>query len=78
MLFDPSFSTGIVKLVAMKIGVKIFVEIRTLRFEDRKYKRQKLVYGKKKKRKIYLSSYDTTFALDEALGVKRRYVLAIW
>lgn len=39
MLFDPSFSTGIVKLVAMKIGVKIFVEIRTLRFEDRKYKR---------------------------------------
>lgn len=50
MLFDPSFSTGIVKLVAMKI-VKIFVEIRTLRFEDRKYKRQKLVYGKKKKKK---------------------------
>lgn len=51
MLFDPSFSTDIVKLVAMKIGVKIFVEIRTLRFEDRKYKRQKLVYGKKKKKK---------------------------
>lgn len=27
MLFDPSFFTGIVKLVAMKIGIKIFVEI---------------------------------------------------
>lgn len=51
MLFDPSFSTDILKLVAMKIGVKTFVEIRTLRFEDRKYKRQKLVYGKKKKKK---------------------------
>lgn len=54
MLFDPSFSTGIVKLVAMKIGVKIFVEIRTLRFEDRKYKRQKLVYGKKKKKNLFI------------------------
>lgn len=54
MLFDPSFSTGIVKLVAMKIGVKIFVEIRTLRFEDRKYKRQKLVYGKKRKKNLFI------------------------
>lgn len=54
MLFDPSFSTDIVKLVAMKIGVKIFVEIRTLRFEDRKYKRQKLVYGKKRKKNLFI------------------------
>lgn len=54
MLFDPSFSTDILKLVAMKIGVKIFVEIRTLRFEDRKYKRQKLVYGKKKKKNLFI------------------------
>lgn len=54
MLFDPSFSTGIVKLVAMKIGVKIFVEIRTLRFEDREYKRQKLVYGKKRKKNLFI------------------------
>lgn len=54
MLFDPSFSTGIVKLVAMKIGVKIFMEIRTLRFEDRKYKRQKLVYGKKRKKNLFI------------------------
>lgn len=54
MLFDPSFSTGIVKLVAMKIGVKTFVEIRTLRFEDRKYKRQKLVYGKKRKKNLFI------------------------
>lgn len=44
MLFE--FST-IVKLVVMKIGVKIFVEIHfTLR-----NKRQKLVYEKKKKKK---------------------------
>lgn len=43
MLFE--FST-IVKLVVMKIGVKIFVEIHfTLR-----NKRQKLVYEKKKKK----------------------------
>lgn len=54
MLFDPSFSTGIVKLVAMKIGVKIFMEIRTLRFEDREYKRQKLVYGKKRKKNLFI------------------------
>lgn len=54
MLFDPSFSTGIVKLVAMKIGVKTFMEIRTLRFEDRKYKRQKLVYGKKRKKNLFI------------------------
>lgn len=54
MLFDPSFSTDIVKLVAMKIGVKTFVEIRTLRFEDRKYKRQKLVYGKKRKKNLFI------------------------
>lgn len=59
MLFDPSFSTGIVKLVAMKIGVKIFVEIRTLRFEDRKYKRQKLVYGKKKKKEKFIYRVTT-------------------
>lgn len=54
MLFDPSFSTDIVKLVAMKIGVKKFVEIRTLRFEDREYKRQKLVYGKKRKKNLFI------------------------
>lgn len=54
MLFDPSFSTGIVKLVAIKIGVKTFVEIRTLRFEDREYKRQKLVYGKKRKKNLFI------------------------
>lgn len=54
MLFDLSFSTGIVKLVAMKIGVKTFVEIRTLRFEDREYKRQKLVYGKKRKKNLFI------------------------
>lgn len=54
MLFDPSFSTDIVKLVAMKIGVKTFVEIRTLRFEDREYKRQKLVYGKKRKKNLFI------------------------